>query len=149
MVTITVTPEYGYVAGAILSTFYLNLFQATKVSGARKAAKIDYPQLYAEKSEAAASEAALKFNCAQRAHQNTLENLPMVLGSTVVAATRCPTFAASTLGVWVIARALYTIGYCTGDPKKRNYLGAAVIGSLSALTLLATATYAAVKIVLA
>lgn len=35
----------------------------------RKAAKIDYPTMYATKEEAAASPAANQFNCAQRARK--------------------------------------------------------------------------------
>jgi hypothetical protein len=35
--------------------------------------------VYAEKAVQDASKAALIFNCTQRAHQNTLENLPLAI----------------------------------------------------------------------
>ena len=67
-----------------MSTFWLLAWQTIRVGKARRLAKIEYPQgetlqfqetlphadrslaVYAEKAEAAANEAALKFNCAQR-----------------------------------------------------------------------------------
>lgn len=90
--------RYSYVAASLVGTVFLLAGQSIVVSKARKAAQIPYPQLYAEKAEAAASPAANKFNCAQReallsfpssitltwtrflgAHQNTLEHMPIVL----------------------------------------------------------------------
>lgn len=53
-------------------------WQSIVVGKYRKAANVPYPQAYAEKAEADASLDAKKFNCAQRAHQNTLESIPIV-----------------------------------------------------------------------
>lgn len=71
--------DYGYVTMAAASTGFLGLFQSLAVAKARKAAKIPYPVAYATHEEALADPAKMKFNCAQRAHLNTLESLPFFL----------------------------------------------------------------------
>jgi hypothetical protein len=113
------------------------------------------PPVYAEKAEVEKSEAALKFNCMQRAfldldvdyiklnllplkgaHQNTLENMPMVyltygfhfvavavltllpLGRTVLAGIQFPKTAGALAAFWSLNRVFYTLGYATGDPAK-------------------------------
>ncbi|KAK0470577.1 hypothetical protein IW261DRAFT_1516799 [Armillaria novae-zelandiae] len=109
--------------------------QSTIVGHRRGAAGIKYPQLYAEKAQEEASKEAKIFNCAQRAHQNTLENIPMIYTrcvlyavpvivdfslqnhcSTFLTAVYYPTIAAAALGTWVLGRILYTRGYITGNP---------------------------------
>lgn len=107
----------------------------------RKAAGIKYPQgsqpshpfavesdgflAYAEQKEVEASADALKFNCAQRAHQNTLESIPIIYATyasticcptvpsnlglrTLVAALTFPKIAAAACTSWSVARAFYT-----------------------------------------
>jgi hypothetical protein len=44
----------------------------------------EIPPVYAEKAEQDASHSALIFNCTQRAHQNTLESLPLTMATCVV-----------------------------------------------------------------
>ncbi|KAF8507644.1 membrane-associated proteins in eicosanoid and glutathione metabolism [Hysterangium stoloniferum] len=136
---LTLDESYAWVILAGVSTGWLTLWQGINVSRHRKAAKIAYPQLYAEKSEAAASVEAHKFNCAQRAHQNTLENLPQILFFLTFTGCKYPIAAASLGGLWVVGRVLYTMGYATGDPKKRNRGSIGIIGQLG-LQLLATYT---------
>ncbi|TCD70215.1 hypothetical protein EIP91_004396 [Steccherinum ochraceum] len=145
-VTITLQPEHGYVAAALLSTFYLNLYQYLAVGRTRKAAGIAYPQMYADKAEMAASDAAKTFNYAQRAHGNTLETLPLVLISTVVSAVEFPRFAAAALGVWSFSRFLFTISYISGGPTKRNNLRGATGSALAFISLALAGTYTAAKI---
>ncbi|EJC99659.1 membrane-associated proteins in eicosanoid and glutathione metabolism [Fomitiporia mediterranea MF3/22] len=110
--------SYSYVLAAAASTIVLNAYQTINVGRARKAAKVPYPQAYAEKAEAASSPAAYRFNCAQRAHQNTLESVPHVILSVLVTGLKYPHLAAALGGAWVIGKVLYTIGYSTGDPNK-------------------------------
>ncbi|EEB99882.1 hypothetical protein MPER_00323, partial [Moniliophthora perniciosa FA553] len=81
---------------------------------------------YAEKAQEEASFEAKKFNCAQRAHQNTLENIPIIWLTTCITAVKYPILAASLSGLWALSRYFYTRGYVTGDPAKR--LGGAYPG---------------------
>ncbi|CAE6531317.1 unnamed protein product [Rhizoctonia solani] len=143
--TITLPDNYGYVALAAISTGFLTAFQTILVSKARKRSGVEYPRLYAEKEEQAKSIEALKFNCAQRAHQNTLEWLPHVLFFTTFLGLRRPVLAASLGALWSTSRVLYTIGYVSGDPKKRNTRGG-VFGSVAYMGLLLSATYAGVEL---
>ncbi|KAH9950991.1 membrane-associated proteins in eicosanoid and glutathione metabolism [Amylocystis lapponica] len=132
----------AYPAAAIVSTFYLSAWQMVKVGRARKTARIPYPQLYAEKAEAAASNAVQIFNCTQRAHQNTLESFTGYSReiSTTIMALNYPIAAAGLCGCWTIARVLYTIGYSTGDPARRNLMGAAGLSAVSLIGLVLGST---------
>ncbi|TFK56565.1 membrane-associated proteins in eicosanoid and glutathione metabolism [Heliocybe sulcata] len=124
--TLVVPQGFQYVEAAIFSIVPLLFWQSYKVGFARRDAKIPYPQPYAEKAEAAASKEAHRFNCLQRAHLNTVEALPIILISTLVVGLRRPILAASLCGLWTFARVLYTIGYSTGEPEKRNTTGGAL-----------------------
>ncbi|KAI0639978.1 membrane-associated proteins in eicosanoid and glutathione metabolism [Trametes polyzona] len=144
---IVLPKEFAYPAAAAVSTFYLLVWQSIRVGAARKRAGIDYPQVYAEQAQVAAKKEAYVFNCTQRAHQNTLEVVPIVIGSTLIAGLTYPIAAASLCGSWLLSRIVYSIGYSTGDPKKRNIGGAAVIGSLSMIGLIGTSTAAVVSLI--
>ncbi|KAJ7165018.1 hypothetical protein C8R46DRAFT_666672 [Mycena filopes] len=114
-----------YIAGAVLSTVYLLFYQIRNVSKYRRLAGVEYPRAYADKEEMKANQNAVLFNCAQRAHQNTLENLPMLYSTTLITSLEFPHAAAAALAAWTLTRVAYTMGYVTGDPKKRtNFLSA-------------------------
>jgi len=148
MATAVLIPrDFAYPVAAVTSVFWLTMWQTIKVGRARKAANIPYPQVYADKAEAAASPQAQVFNCTQRAHQNTLENLPSVIFGTLVFGLKYPVYAASLCGLWTAFRVLYTVGYSTGDPKKRNLFGSAAFNAFSSLGLLLGATWTAFKLV--
>ncbi|KAJ3477250.1 hypothetical protein NLI96_g10594 [Meripilus lineatus] len=166
-VTLVLPDGYQYAGAAIISTFWLTFWQMFRVGRSRGKAGIPYPQLYAEKSEQSTSKDALVFNCCQRAHQNTLENLPMILvryvglevtgvydgqsttSSTAVTATKYPILAASLCGAWVCFRTLYTLGYSTGNPAKRNLYKSTILGGLTGLSLLSSATFTVAQHILA
>ncbi|KAF8551108.1 membrane-associated proteins in eicosanoid and glutathione metabolism [Imleria badia] len=141
MSTSILLPEgYRYVAAALVSAVWLIGWQTTVVYQHRKKSGISYPQLYAEKAEAQASREAHLFNCAQRAHQNTLEHMPIILITTLVSGVKHPVLAASACAFWVFTRVLYTIGYTTGDAAKRNRLGG-ILGEVPFLGLIFGSTF--------
>lgn len=57
----------SYTLAVVATTFLLNTFHMVKVVGARKAAKIPYPNPYATAEQAEKDPKAYAFNCAQRA----------------------------------------------------------------------------------
>ncbi|KAG2033003.1 hypothetical protein BDR03DRAFT_711858 [Suillus americanus] len=127
--SIVLPPGFGYVAAGLVSTAWVLGWQMLVVGKHRKKSGIKYPQLYAEKAEADASKEAYLFNCAQRAHQNTLEHMPIIVVTTLVTAMKYPVFAGYACGLWALSRILYTLGYTTGDPAKRNTRGG-ILGEL-------------------
>ncbi|KAN0134294.1 MAPEG family [Lactarius tabidus] len=116
-VAINIPAGYSWVLVSIFSIIPVLHFQSSVVVRARRAAGIRYPQLYAEKAQQEVSKDAMKFNCAQRAHQNTLENVPLIVLSTLISAIHHPTYAAVGCGIWSFGRILYTLGYSTGEPN--------------------------------
>ncbi|KAH9937377.1 membrane-associated proteins in eicosanoid and glutathione metabolism [Fomitopsis serialis] len=146
MSTIIFSKDVAYPVTAIVSLFWLNVFQTVKVGQARKRAKIPYPQLYAEKAEAAASKDATIFNCTQRAHQNTLEYLPTIITGTLVTSLRHPVLAAAACGIWAASRFVYTIGYSTGDAEKRNKFGSAFVSGAGWFTIVGASTWTAIEL---
>ena len=78
--------------------FFANQYLVVGVMQARKKYGIKYPNLYAppgHKNEEA-------FNCAQRAHQNTVESMPLFLVELVLVGLFYPLFAASCGGLWSV-----------------------------------------------
>ncbi|KIK70771.1 hypothetical protein GYMLUDRAFT_235190 [Collybiopsis luxurians FD-317 M1] len=149
MSSVIVVPQgSSYVAGALLSTVFLLVGQSSVVSRHRKAAGIKYPQTYAEVKEVEASVDALKFNCAQRAHQNTLEYISIVYTTTLISALKFPKFAAAACTFWSLSRVLYTRGYISGDPAQRNKQGGG-LGGLALVVLLGTSLFTAGSLMVA
>ena len=63
---------------------------------------VAYPRLYAEGTNAV----SVKFNCVQRAHQNTLENLSVFLVMQVVLAQAYPVVASALGAAWAVGNVL-------------------------------------------
>ena len=59
---------YGYVILTGIGAIFTALWKGFNVGGARKKYGVKYPDMYSKDSQV--------FNCIQRAHQNTLENIP-------------------------------------------------------------------------
>ncbi|KAI0257024.1 hypothetical protein BJV78DRAFT_1159704 [Lactifluus subvellereus] len=119
MSTIYVPTGFSWVTASLLSVATLLQWQSLAVGGARRRAKIPYPRAYAEKAEQEASKDAMVFNCMQRAHQNTLENAPVIVTTTLISALHYPIPAAVGCGLWTLSRIIYTLTYGTGEPRKR------------------------------
>ena len=120
MISIDVPADYKWVLLALVGVFFANQYLVVGVMQARKKYGIKCPNLCAppgHKNEEA-------FNCAQRAHQNTVESMPLFLVELVLVGLFYPLFAASCGGLWSVGRILYGYGYKTKGPEGR------LIGSL-------------------
>ncbi|KAG8790864.1 hypothetical protein FRC17_008845, partial [Serendipita sp. 399] len=101
-VSFTLPTNYALVAAVGLSTSFLSAYQSILSIRYRIKAKIRHPQYYAELKQTQEDPNALKFNCAQRAHENTLEHLPIFLVTLAWSGIRYP-LTSSALGFsWII-----------------------------------------------
>ncbi|KAF7726536.1 Microsomal glutathione S-transferase 3 [Apophysomyces ossiformis] len=132
---IVIPKEYGYVLSAAAITSFYVFSLGFDVAKARKAAGVPYPYAYAERAEAEKDPKKHIFNCAQRAHQNTLEQLPLFTTLLLVGGIRHPEISAGAAAVWVLGRIVYAKNYISGDVKKRTR---GSFGLLGLLTLLGT-----------
>jgi len=122
MATITIDPNYGYVILAAAASAFLNSWHSINTGNYRKAAKINYPAAYAPSSRTDTE--AHRFNCAQRAHANFIENQPSFLGALFVAGVRFPITAAILGAAWNVSRYVYAVGYSQGgEGGKGRYKG--------------------------
>ncbi len=103
--------NFGWVILIACMTWFLNFAQMFMIGRRRKWDNVPPPIMYAEDKP--------KFNGAQRAHQNTLENVPFFLVMLLLAGLRHPEEAAGLGGGWILARLIFTVGYWTGKPKYR------------------------------
>ena len=100
-------PEaYGYVFGVLGASFFMNMYLTINVVRARTKCDIKYPHLYAP----AGHKYEKEFNCAQRAHQNTLETYALVMLMMCVTGLIYPITAAACGGIWCIGRVIYGFG---------------------------------------
>mmetsp|Transcript_6554 Transcript_6554/g.16629 ORF Transcript_6554/g.16629 Transcript_6554/m.16629 type:complete len:161 (+) Transcript_6554:130-612(+) len=120
MISIDVPADYKWVLLALVGVFFANQYLVVGVMQARKKYGIKYPNLYAppgHKNEEA-------FNCAQRAHQNTVETQALFLVELVIVGLFYPLFAATCGALYSVGRILYGYGYAKNGPDGR------LIGSL-------------------
>ncbi|ORX33595.1 hypothetical protein BD324DRAFT_639454 [Kockovaella imperatae] len=127
---------------SLVATATLTFWQGLLVSAARKEAGVHYPNLYATDAEAKADKKKLVYNCTQRAHANTLENVTTIVTLTIFLGLYHPKVAAASNFIWVVGRVLYTLGYKTGDPATRNKTGGP-FGYIGLLTLFFGTIYTA------
>lgn len=94
-----------------------------KVALARRECGVKYPKMMADGDD----EQSMVFNCTQRAHQNTLETLPLAIMCQALMGLKYPIVAAVMGVLWAVGRVIYANGYSSGDPSKR-IPGAAISG---------------------
>lgn len=131
---------YGYLMASVAYTGAVVQWMVTRVIQARKQAGIEYPKLYAEGNNAV----SVKFNCTQRVHQNTMENLPVFLFTQILLAQAYPMTAAILGAVWATGRIVYALGYSTGDASKR--LPGAILSNFTQLGTQFALAYTAFKV---
>jgi glutathione S-transferase len=143
----------SYVVLTATTSIAVGIFIMMRTGGYRKAAKIPYPQPYAfsncnsadidAATTASDKSTALNnylFNCAQRAHGNFLENLPLFMPALLLAGLRYPTAAAVLGQIWNLGRVIYAVGYTSKEGKNgsgRLYGSVQYIGFLGLFGLLA------------
>jgi glutathione S-transferase len=112
-------PAYGYLLLVVGATYCISFWQGFMVGRMRTKLNVDYPAMY--------SDTEPLFNCYQRAHQNTLEKIPLFLILLLVAGLFNAKIATILGFLWIISRVIYSFGYYSGKPKNR------VAGSLMSL----------------
>jgi glutathione S-transferase len=130
------------VLGTMLLSSVLNLYHGILVGVERKASNVPYPNAYAAHAEAVADIKKYRFNCAQRAHQNYLENLPIMLVTSAIAGIRHPVPTAIMGLVWCAGRVVYAKGYINSTLEQKGsgrYKGSWFL--LAQLGLLGAAAY--------
>ncbi len=103
--------NFGWVVLVASCTFFVNLMQMAMIGRRRRIDKVPLPHMHDEDKP--------KFNGAQRAHQNTLEQVPFFFITLIMAGLRHPEEAAGLGAGWIVARIVYSLGYWTGVPKYR------------------------------
>ncbi|KAF1968440.1 hypothetical protein BU23DRAFT_480123 [Bimuria novae-zelandiae CBS 107.79] len=131
MVAIEVPADYGYVLLSLVSTLLTGTYLGIRVGGFRKAAGIPYPfeyasyeQVHSPSTTPERKAALLKFNAAQRGHQNFLENHFSVAASLAICGLSQPKLTAALGAVWSVNRVLYSVGYTNWNQNgKGRYAG--------------------------
>ncbi|KAI1436063.1 membrane-associated proteins in eicosanoid and glutathione metabolism [Xylaria sp. CBS 124048] len=135
--TFELSQQYGYVLAIAMSTSALGIYHRTLSGGARKASGLQYPIPYATQEQAEKDPKALKFNRAQRAHGNFIENVTPFLATLLIAGLRHPVGAIYAGAAWIAGRFAYAYAYTNIATKAR--VGPYVVSLLSELTLMGMA----------
>jgi len=114
------TQPGSYVLTTLLLTGVLGQYHGHLVFGARTAAAIPYPNCYATHTEAQESLSAYRFNCAQRAHTNYLENVGQTVVAAAIAGVQYPLTTTGLMGVWLLGRVLYVKGYIASTREEKG-----------------------------
>ena len=107
---ITLDPDFGYILLLLLATFLINFWHSLKIGTLRKKYGIKYPDMWSAEHQ--------DFNCAQRVHQNQLEQLPFFFVLLFSASLRHTTSAAGAGALFLVGRIFYSVGYYSA-PERR------------------------------
>ncbi|KAL4458539.1 hypothetical protein ABPG75_013404 [Micractinium tetrahymenae] len=134
IMALELSPAHGAVGLVVVGAAAIHsIWMGMKVGQARRKYDVTYPALYAP----AGHKNEIEFNCIQRAHQNSLENLPTFYALLLTAGARFPISAAVAGAVVLLGRIAYFNGYSSGDPKNRQRGGFLHLGSLALLGMVA------------
>lgn len=111
MAALVLPRGYGLVILNVVLNWIVLMWQALKVGQARNQYEVKYPTLYENKKDS-------KFNCVQRAHQNSLEWNPGFLAFLLLGGLTTPYLSAASGLVYNIGRVYYAKGYYEGNAHK-------------------------------
>ncbi|KAI0515345.1 hypothetical protein F5B22DRAFT_184493 [Xylaria bambusicola] len=135
-----VPKEYGYILAVATASVFVNTAHKIMTSMTRNASGVPYPNTYATKEEIEKNPKALKFNLAQRAHANFIENHSSFITALLIAGVGYPSQATWAGSTWVFGRVLYAIGYINFGPPGRgpgyliSQLGKMALTTMAVLT---------------
>lgn len=140
---------YGLVFAGLAATAVANFYLVINVVKARKKFGVEYPALYADQSHIDGKKCKdekdiAEFNCVQRAHQNTCENMASIQLLGVVNGLIYPTFSGACLIAYSVGRIMYGYGYAGGGPKGR--MAGGIVSHLGDFPLIICTVYNAVKL---
>merc|ERR1712153_114788 len=150
IIDMTMLPDgYGLVFAGLFATLIANFYLVINVVKARKKFGVKYPALYADASHIDGKlckdeKDVAEFNCAQRAHQNTCENMSTIQLLGALNGLLFPTFAGSCLLIFAVGRILYGRGYVSGGPDGRMLGG--IVSHLGDFPLMICTAYSAAKL---
>jgi glutathione S-transferase len=143
---------HSYVLLSAFSTFLVGAWHGSLVGKHRKLAQIPYPFEYAsyeqvQTASPAKSSQMLRFNSAQRSHQNFNENHVTALGSMLISGLVYPRAAAVLGATWAVNRVVYALGYTNGpkDGKGRYYGSLALLAHYIMIVLAGTSLWQLLK----
>lgn len=142
-------PEnYAWVFGGLFASYVANVSLMRGVGAARRKYKIKLPTMYADASHIDNKNTNCKsqadvdaYNSAQRAHQNTVENLATTQLFGALSGLMFPRFAGSCLVIYSVGRVIYGRGYRTNGPSGR--MVGALISHLGDVPLALSMAYCA------
>merc|ERR1712241_1238284 len=102
--------------GTGTASIFVLAYKSIKVGLARKEFGIKYPKLYSDENEG-----NNKFNCIQRAHQNTLENYPQFLFLLATGGISHPVLSSIAGLIYLAGRLAFAKGYYTGSNLAATY----------------------------
>lgn len=109
--TIEVPRLYGLIILVAVHNWFVLMWQAFKLAKARKEYDVKYPTMYENKEPS-------KFNCVQRAHQNSLEWNPGFLSFLFLSGLTTPIISTAAGLLYNIGRVYYAKGYYEGSAHK-------------------------------
>ena len=111
MAVLSLPQDYGYVISAGLGATFMVMWKGIRVGMARKKYGVEYPDMYSKDSRI--------FNCIQRAHQNTLENLPQFFFLLTMGGVSHPILAGAAGWMWVVGG---IFNYINSDPDNSSWV---------------------------